>query len=301
MTENQQVWNKRNENADALPTGQPYASTTSTRSTSTDAGLATEVNQPTISHQLNDSSASVSNSSASASVGTGMNPALTRALIGGLVGATLGTLAGALAGKRTAEGVNHAVKGVGEALRTVAGGVNQAAKGLGDAVKSVGEGVSHAVVGSASDVVQGSAETLKPVVVAASDAVKDIAENAKQSAVGVTDAVKNTAENASQTTVGTLDAVQSVAEGIKQSEQQSFQGYEDRSVVGTKQSTTGEFSNTGYLEPQTTDISAPIERERLLIDPNMDVDAGTENFNEGQAAGMESYKETTDSEANFNL
>lgn len=288
VTENQQAWNQRNENANSVSTGQPYTSTTSTNA---DAGVVTEVNQPTISRQSNNSS-----------IDTGMNPALTRALIGGLVGATLGTLAGALAGKRTAEGVNHAVKGVGEALKTVAGGVNQAAKGLGDAVKSVGEGVSHAVVGSASDVVKGSAETLKPAVVAASDTVKDIADSAKQSTVAASDAVKNTAENAKQSTVGTLDALQTVAEGVKQSEQRSFQqGYQARSVAGTNPATTSEVSTRDYVEPQTTDLSAPIEKERLLIDPTVDVETGSADFNEGPATGMESSQKTTDSEANFEV
>jgi hypothetical protein len=85
------------------------------------------------------------------SAGKGFNPTLARALVGGLIGATLGTLAGALASKKTSNGVNHAVEGVGNAAKTVGSGLNLAARGVGDAAKSIGEGVGYAVVGSSVD------------------------------------------------------------------------------------------------------------------------------------------------------
>ena len=162
MSQTPQIWNKRDENADPITTKQPYGST----GTSTSAGVARDENGPTIKHQPDAPSA-----------GKGMSTGLSRALVGGLIGVTLGTLAGALANKRTAKGVNHAAKGVGQGAKSVAEGVNHAAKGVGDAVKSVAEGVNYAVVGGLAD------------------AVKDISENAEKSVVGAVDALKGAAED----------------------------------------------------------------------------------------------------------
>ncbi len=294
VNDNQPTLNKPDNSIDRLAASQSYTPTTGT---STGVTVVTEENQPTSMPQSNASS-----------VGTGirgMNPTLSRLLIGGLVGATLGTLAGALTGKKATNGFNHAAKGVGQALRTIGGGLNQTAKGVGDAVKSVGEGVGQAVVGTTSDVVTGTTESLKPVVqgtlnavkdtadnvkqsaVSATDAVKDLAGNAKQSAVSATDAVKDTADNAKQSAVGAADAVKDTAEDAKQS------------VAGTNQATTGQTSYMQYTEPQTTDIIIPREKERLIIDQDMDVEPGAADFNEEQSAGMEISKDITDSEVNY--
>lgn len=193
MTEIPQPLDKHDENADRIKTDQSYARSAGT---SISAGLPRDENGSTITRQPDESA------------GRGMNSGLTRALIGGLIGATLGTLAGALANKRTAQGVNHAVKGVGDGVKTVGEGVNHAAKGVGHAVKSVGEGVNHAVIGAV-------AEGVNNAVVGTLDAARGAAEGVKPSVVGTLDAVKDTAEDAKQSVVGALNAVKDTAEDVK--------------------------------------------------------------------------------------
>lgn len=271
MNENKQPLDKHDENADLIMTGQPYA-----RSAGTTIGtdLAREENGSTITRQRDALPAD-----------RGMSPELGRVLMGGLIGAALGTLAGALANKRTAEGVNHAVKGVGDGAKTVGKGVNQAAKGLGHAVKSVTEGVNHAVIG-------GLAEGLNNAVVGAVDAAKLAAEEVKPSVVGVMDAVQDTVEDAKQSVVGAVDSVQGAAEDVKPSENQSFKPYEDRLATGNKQVTTGEFGIGERVETQTADISVPVEKE-LVVEQIIPVDAGTPvapveaDFHEGEVTRPE--------------
>jgi stress response protein YsnF len=75
---------------------------------------------------------------------------------------------------------------------------------------------------------------------------------------------------------------------------------QERSVVSTTPVTTSELSNRQYVEPQTADISAPMEKDRLIIDDqSMDIDSSEADFNEGQVGGMEKSGETTDSEVTF--
>ncbi len=247
MRENKQVLDKRDENVDPITTGQPYVP----------AGVARGENGPKITGQPDAHPAD-----------TGMSTGLGRALMGGLIGATLGILAGALANKRTAKGVNHAAKGVGDGAKTVAEGVNHAAKGVGDAVKSVAEGVNYAVVGPV-------AQGLNQVVTNAVDAAKNTAENAGQSVVGAVDAVKGAAEDAGQSVVGAVDAVKGAAEDVKPSDNQSFKAYEEPLVAGNKQVTTGEVGIGEQVETQTADISVPVEEELLVVVQTIPVDAGT--------------------------
>lgn len=149
----------RTENVGTIPTGQFYTPSTG----SIGGDIPTPGNNTTPQPQTDKQPAN-----------KGLNNNLTKLLVGGLVGATLGTLASALANKRTAQGANHAAKGLGKAVKSVGEGVNHAAKGVGEAVKTVTEGVNHAVVGSVVD------------------ALKDTAESAKQSVESVKDKIGQT-------------------------------------------------------------------------------------------------------------
>jgi len=217
MIENQQPFDKQDKNTDEfMTTGQPYARSVET---SRGASLSTEENRPTImsvkgtESSVNDAVkgtevAAKDTSGVNAQAGSppadkGMNPGLTRALMGGLIGATLGTLVGALANKRTSEGVNHAAKGVGVAVKSVTEGVSHAAKGVGVAVKSVTEGVSHAVIGGTVEAVKDTAEGAKQSVSGAVEAVKNVAEGAKQTVTGAADAIKDATEDAANEKVTT--------------------------------------------------------------------------------------------------
>jgi len=243
MTENKQPLDKNDVSVDPIMIGQPYARSAGT---SIGSGLATEKNGPTITHQPD-----------AHPTDRGMSTGLARALMGGLIGATLGTLVGALANKRTSEGVNHAAKGVGVAVKSVAEGVNQAAKGVGVAVKSVAEGVNHAVIGGAVD------------------AVKNTSEDAKQSVVAAVDAVKNTSEDAKQSVVAAVDAVKSTAEDVKASDHQNVKLYEERLITGNKQVTTDSVGKEAQVETQSGDISAPLKKEQLVVEPTISIGAGT--------------------------
>lgn len=145
----------RNENVGTIPTGQFYDRTAGTN---TGTELPNEEKSSAPLPQTDAQPAS-----------KGRNNNLNKALIGGLVGATLGTLAAALANKRTAQGANHAAKGVGKAVKSVSEGVNHAAKGVGEAVKNVTEGVNHAVVGTVVDALKNTADSAKQSVEASAD------------------------------------------------------------------------------------------------------------------------------------
>jgi len=238
MTENKQPWDKQDKNTEPMTTGQPYARSAGT---SIGASLATEENGPTIKPQPDGptAGATITPQPDAHAADKGMSPGLGRALVGGLIGATLGTLVGALANKRTAEGVNHAAKGVGIAVKSVAEGINQATKGVGVAVKSVAEGVNHAVIGGAVD------------------AVKDTAEGVKQSVTGAVDAVKDTSE------------------GAKPYNNQSFKLDQERVVTGNKQVTTGSVGIGSQVETATADIPFLVEEEGLIVAIAIPTDAET--------------------------
>lgn len=272
--------NKPDENAGSITTSQPYSRS---EGTSTSARLTTDENAPTITPQPNAQPASKA-----------MNPVLTRALVGGLVGATLGTLAGVLAGKRTARGVNHAVKGVGDATKTIAGGVSQTAKGVGDAVKSVAEGVNYTVVGAIQDTTEG----VNQVVAGALDAIKDTAEDAKPSVRSAFDAAMDTAEDAKQAVVGALDAVENTAEEAKPSEYQSDKTAKERLIIDAPQVNTGEVGIGEQVGTQTGTIS-PMERARLAnqtidVNPETPVTLSEADFCEGQDAGINTFEKSAD-------
>jgi stress response protein YsnF len=180
-----------------------------------------------------------------------------------------------LASKRKSQGVDHAVKGVGNALKNVGEGLNLTAKGVGDAVKSVGEGASHAVVGGTLDAAQG------------------IAEGAKQAVVDTLDAVQHTAEGVNQTVKVGADRVKDTAEDAKQSDRQSFQIARERLVAEKPQATTAEIGSQEYDRTQTVYISPPVQEEQLSVAQTTPIDAGMpvlpseENFWEGEVDRIE--------------
>jgi len=268
MIENQQPFDKQDKNTDEfITTGQPYARSVET---SRGASLSTEENRPTImsvkgtESSVNDAVkgtevAAKDTSGVNAQAGSppadkGMNPGLTRALMGGLIGATLGTLVGALANKRTSEGVNHAAKGVGVAVKSVTEGVSHAAKGVGVAVKSVTEGVSHAVIG-------GTVE-----------AVKDTAEGAKQSVSGAVEAVKDTAEGAKQTVTGAADAIKDATEDAKRSDNQGFKLAQERQVAANEKVTTGSVGIGDRAELLLGEVPLIVEEEGVVVAIGIPVD-----------------------------
>ena len=234
MTYNNQNLNKPNENLSSSTTGQPYASSEES-SINMETKLARE-KQVSTTPQPNVQPASIPVSQPSAPAITSisaevpraenistttpqpnvqpatrtLNPLVARALVGGLIGATLGTLAGVLAGKRTAQGVNHAVKGVGEAAKTVGGGLSQTAQGVGQGVKSIAEGVNYAAQGA----VQDTAESVNYAAKGALEAVKTTAEYVKPAVTGVGNAVKGTSEAVTDAAKGVGNAVKGAAESV---------------------------------------------------------------------------------------
>jgi stress response protein YsnF len=309
MIENKnQPINQRDENIDRTMT-EPYARSAGVN---TEPRLTKEENQPSTRYQSNTYSTDTSRSTPhieeyqptvklqteQSSARTGINPGLARALVGGLIGATLGTLAGALASKRTSEGVDYAVKGVGNALKNVGEGLNLAAKGVGEAVKSVGEGASHAVVGSTLDAAQDIAEGAKQTVVGTLDAVQDTAEGVNQTVKAGADRVKDTAEDAKQSTTNLTNVVKDTAEDAKQSDRQSFRIARERLVAEKPQATTSEIGTQEYDRTQTVYNSPPMQEEQLSVAQTTPIDAGMpvlpseENFREGEVDRIEVNEQT---------
>lgn len=147
----------------------------------------------------------------------GFNPTLSRALVGGLIGATLGTLAGALASKKTSNGVNHAVEGVGNAAKTVGSGFNLAARGIGEAAKSIGEGVGYAVVGSSVDTAKGIADGVKQVGSVTAEVAQSGTKSINQAIKGMANSVEASSEAANQSIVEATETSKAVADDIEAS------------------------------------------------------------------------------------
>lgn len=308
MTENKQPLNQRDENIDRTTT-EPYARRAGA---STGARLTKEENQPTTRYQSDTYPAGISSPTlpreeyeptikrqTEPPASTGISPVLARALVGGLIGATLGTLAGALANKRTSEGVNHAVKGVGNALKNVGEGLNLAAKGVGDAVKSVGEGASHAVVGGTLDAANGIESGAKQTVVGALDAVQDTESGVNQAFIGTADRVKDTFKDAKQSTVSVIDAVKDTAEDAGRSDKQSFKIAKERLVAEKPQNTTSEIGIQKYDKTQTVYISPSVQSEQLGVAQTTPIGAGMPvassevDFQEAEVALQEVNEQTS--------
>jgi gas vesicle protein len=187
-----------------------------------------------------------------------MNPSLSRALIGGLVGATLGTLAGALAGRKTSEGVNHAVKGVGNAFRTIGEGLGQTAKGVGDAAKSVGEGLTYAVVGGSSDAVKGIAEGAKQTGIATANVVQATAEGVNETVQRAAHSIEVSSESAKQSIVDAAEESKEIASNKELSTNQNFESVESGYVSTIDPVFDPSTTSSGAFDPSTTSTSTGI-------------------------------------------
>lgn len=202
-------------------------------------------------------------------IGTGNG--LAKVAIAGVVGAVVGTVAGALANKRTAQGVNRTFKGIGDAIKGAASGVNRTFKGVGDAVKDTESGVNDTIKG-AVDTVKGAADDVKLSVEGTVDRVKDSLEDAKPSS----------------------------NQDVKPSDHQSVKLYEERLVADKKQVKIGEVVIEKHVETQTAHISVPVNKEQVIVEVTIPVDAGMPvtpgeaNFHEGEVVRMEAYEETAD-------
>jgi uncharacterized protein (TIGR02271 family) len=215
-------------------------------------------------------------------VDIGMGNGLAKVAIAGVVGAVVGTVAGALANKRTAQGVNRTFKGVGDAVKGAASGVNRTFKGVGDAIKGVASGFN--------DNVQGAGDAVKDTESGVNDTIKGAAEDVKLSVEGTVDRVKDSLE----------DAKPSSDRDVKPSEHQSVKLYEERLVADKKQVKIGEVVIEKHVETQTAHISVPVNKEQVIVEVTIPVDAGMPvtpgeaNFHEGEVVRMEAYEETAD-------
>ncbi len=222
-------------------------------------------------------------------VDRGNGNGLAKVAIAGVVGAVVGTVAGALANKRTAQGVNHTFKGVGDAVKGAASGVNRTFKGVGDAIKGVASGFNDNVQG-AGDALKDTESGVNDTIKVAVDTVKSAAEDVKLSVEGTVDRVKDSLE----------DAKPSSDRDVKPSEHQSVKLYEERLVADKKQVKIGEVVIEKYVETQTVHISVPVNKEQVVVEVTIPVDAGMPvspgeaNFSEGEVVRMEAYEETAD-------
>jgi len=170
----------------------------------------------------------------------GRQDGLAKVAIGTVVGALLGAVVGALANKKTAQGINNAVKNVGDSVKSVAEGVNQTVKDVGEAVKNVAENVNY----TAKDV---------------GDAVKGAAEGVTKTVTVTVDAVSGTAEDVSHTVEGTVDALKGAAEGVTQTVKGN--PIEAPTDADKQQVKTASVGKGAQAETQKTYILVPVENE----------------------------------------
>jgi uncharacterized protein (TIGR02271 family) len=174
---------------------------------------------------------------------------------------------------------------IGATLGTVAGAlankrtaesINRTVKGVGNAVKGAAEGVNHTVKG-------------------VGNAVKGTTEGV---ASGINDTLKGT--GGINDTVKGASAAASVASDVQPSDNHSIKLYEERLVADKKQIKTAEVSIRKYVETQTTQISVPLKKERLVVEQTTPVEAqtpvapGEAKFHEGEIARLCVYEETAD-------
>ena len=131
--------------------------------------------------------------------------------------------------------------------------------------------------------------------------VKDVGDAAKDVANGVNHTVKNTVdtvkdiEDANLSAKGAVDTVKDTA-----SEHQTFKLYEERLVADKRKVNTAEVSIGKHVETQTAHISVSLEKERVVVERIIPVNAktpvalGEANFSEGEIARIKVYEETPD-------
>lgn len=88
--------------------------------------------------------------------------------------------------------------------------------------------------------------------------------------------------------------------GINDTDHQSIKLYEERLIANKKRTKTGEVEIGKHVETETTRVSIPVEKERVVIervtpqDAGKAVSPGETAFREGEVAHMEIYQETPD-------
>ena len=88
--------------------------------------------------------------------------------------------------------------------------------------------------------------------------------------------------------------------GLKDDIHQNLWLYEERLIAGKNRAKTGEVTVGKHVETETTKVSVPIEKERVVIERTTPTGDGTavtpsdSTFKEGEVARMEVYEETPD-------
>ena len=135
--------------------------------------------------------------------------------------------------------------------------------------------------------------------VAAALAGKVKAQRTNRTVKSVEDAVKDVAKGVNHTAKGTVDQVKDI-EDAGLADNQTFKLYEERLVADKRQVKTAEVSIGKHVETQTAHISVALEKERVVVERIVPVDAGTPvllgeaNFYEGEIARIKVYEETPD-------
>ncbi|MBD1923510.1 DUF2382 domain-containing protein [Microcoleus sp. FACHB-831] len=87
---------------------------------------------------------------------------------------------------------------------------------------------------------------------------------------------------------------------MNDNDHQTLKLYQERLVANKQRVKTGEVSVGKHIETETTRVSVPVERERVVIERVTPTDAGTavspgaNVFNQGEVAHVEIYEETPD-------
>ncbi|XHX78835.1 MAG: DUF2382 domain-containing protein [Stenomitos frigidus ULC029] len=87
---------------------------------------------------------------------------------------------------------------------------------------------------------------------------------------------------------------------MNEQDHQNFKLYEERLIASKTRAKTGEVTVGKRVETETSKVSVPIDKERVVIERTTPTDAGTavtpaaEAFQEGEVARLDVYEETPD-------
>jgi uncharacterized protein (TIGR02271 family) len=87
---------------------------------------------------------------------------------------------------------------------------------------------------------------------------------------------------------------------VNAQDNQSLKLYQERLIANKQRVKTGEVAIGKHVETETTQVSVPLEKERVVVervtpaDAGRAVDPGSVNFGEGEVARIETYAETPD-------
>jgi uncharacterized protein (TIGR02271 family) len=88
--------------------------------------------------------------------------------------------------------------------------------------------------------------------------------------------------------------------GLRDQDHQNLRLYEERLIASKRRQKTGEVAVGKRVETETSRVSVPVEKERVVIERTTPTDAGTQvtpgeaSFQSGEVARMEVYEETAD-------